>query len=344
MAPPSPLAGPEPSDGLPSIPVIDADGSEDPALTAMRQAPDQARLLLDVASRTYTPIGLRVADALSRRWSNRFEPHYAGAVAEMDRHVTQTLGRRGTYLLNHSYEWGCTAGAVEDPDGGVTLLRTLDWPLEGLGRGLVVTRWTGAAGPILSVTWPGYVGMLSGLAPGRFAIAINQPPLPLPWAGRAGGWVWARFRVWRSGALPPERLLRIVFETCPDFDAAVAMLRQTPICLPAVFTVAGPRPGQAIVIERTESQAFVPAEPAAANHWAGVGTPNGTPRDRTSGERRTAMVSLVHSPPAWSLDWAVPPVLLPATRLTMMANPATGRVLVRGYESDGPATRLLALP
>jgi len=35
------------------------------------------------------------------------------------------MGRPGAYLLNHSYEWGCTAGVAADPDGGATLVRDL---------------------------------------------------------------------------------------------------------------------------------------------------------------------------------------------------------------------------
>src|SRR5262249_40440392 len=73
---------------------------------------------------------------------------------------------------NYSYEWGCTTGAAPDGDG-VTLMRTLDWPFDGLGRALVVMRQQGAAGPYLSVTWPAFAGVLTGLAPGRFAAAIN---------------------------------------------------------------------------------------------------------------------------------------------------------------------------
>jgi hypothetical protein len=35
----------------------------------------------------------------------------------------------------------------------------------------------GPAGEYYSVTWPGYVGTLTALAPDRFAAAINQAPL-----------------------------------------------------------------------------------------------------------------------------------------------------------------------
>jgi hypothetical protein len=67
--------------------------------------------------------------------------------------VARSIGRPGAFLLNYSYEWGCTTGALPDARaGGMTLLRTLDWPFDGLGRALVVTRQQAEAGVYLSVT------------------------------------------------------------------------------------------------------------------------------------------------------------------------------------------------
>src|SRR5262249_60435679 len=112
--------------------------------------------------------------------------------------------------------WGCTTGAADDPvRGGTTLLRTLDWPFDGLGRAVVVARQRGAAGDYLSVTWPGFVGVLTGLALCRFAAAIHPPPVPLPLLGKPLGWTAARLRVGRSTALPPSHLLRLALRSYP---------------------------------------------------------------------------------------------------------------------------------
>ena len=57
-------------------------------------------------------------------------------------------------------------------------VRTLDWPFKGLGRHIAVARMRGAGGgDFFSVTWPGYVGALTAMAPGRFAACINQAPM-----------------------------------------------------------------------------------------------------------------------------------------------------------------------
>ena len=77
------------------------------------------------------------------------------------------------------------------------MLRTLDWPLRGLGRNVVVATIEGAAGIYKNVTWPGFVGVATAMAPGRFSGAINQPPMrkwsPSCWLD----WGINRCRLWR---------------------------------------------------------------------------------------------------------------------------------------------------
>ena len=323
-----------------AIPLIDVEPHCEPALAALRAEPERLALLLASARRSYTGPGVVLADRLTRLWAGRVAGPYAGAVSAVD----AAAGRRGAFLLNHSYEWGCTSAAMDDPAlGGSTLLRTLDWPFNGLGRGLVVTRWSGRAGPYLSATWPGFVGVLTGLAPRRFAAAINQPPLPLPGWGKAIGWLAARAKVWRSRALPPSHLLRLAFDTCADFEQAVTLIRRTPICIPAAFTLAGSRDGESLVIERGETASFTPVDAVAANHWTGMAGGRGRPRNNTSLSRHVAMCALSRAAPDWSLGWLKPPILQADTRLAVMANPASGRLVVQGLESTGPTTPVLAI-
>jgi hypothetical protein len=136
---------------LPTIPVIDALASEDPAIAAAQAEPERLAVLMDSARRTYTPMGIRWADARSQVWHARSTSPYVDAVAR----VAQTIGRPGAFLLNYSYEWGCTTGAAADGEG-VTLMRTLDWPFDGLG-------WAGLWSPCAS---KGRQGRISA-SPGR---------------------------------------------------------------------------------------------------------------------------------------------------------------------------------
>jgi hypothetical protein len=148
-------------------------------------------------------------------------------------------------------------------------------------------------------------------------------------------------RVNRSSALPPSHLLRLAFDSCRGFTEAVELIRATPICLPAIFTIAGAGAGEAIVIERTENLAFESAMPIAANHWTAHPGPCGRPRNLSSIPRRSAMVSIVTQKQDWSFDWLEPPILQRDTRLAVMANPKTGRLLVQGLEKTGAVTQNL---
>ena len=102
---------------------------------------------------------------------------------------------------------------------GPVLRRTLDWPFPGLGRLVEVTRQRGAAGDFLNVTWPGFAGVLTAVAPGRFAASINQAPMRRRTS--SGLAAVARLRAERPRGLlapaagrRPSICLRIAFETC----------------------------------------------------------------------------------------------------------------------------------
>jgi len=197
----------------------------------------------------------------------RAENPYLGEIEA----IAALAGRRGAYALNTSYEWCCTCGVGEDPQGGVRLLRVLDWRQSGLGRALIVVWQRGPAGDFANITWPGFVGVITAMAPGRFAVAINQPPMMSWRLSPPIDWLVGRVGVWRSRDLPPAHLLRQVCETCASYDEARQRLLSTPLCLPALFTLAGTEPGQGCVIERTQHCAAERAMPAAAaNHRVAV--------------------------------------------------------------------------
>ncbi len=159
----------------------------------------------------------------------------------------------------------------EGPDGPV-LRRTLDWPFPGLGRLVEIVRQRGPAGDYLNVTWPGFAGVLTAVAPGRFAASINQAPMR---RRTAAGWLlWLDYALnavqafCSSGRPPPEHALRLAFETCATFDEACRFLAATPVARPVLFLVTGPMPGERILIERNGKQARLYADrTVVANAW-----------------------------------------------------------------------------
>lgn len=324
------------SPGLPEIPIVELAAS-DAAELATRET-GRAMALAEGAREFYPRWLLALGDFRSRRWLVRQNNPYLG---EIDR-IAATLRQPGVHMLNLSYEWACTTGATDDRGGGVRMLRVLDWPMPGLGRNLAVARHRAAAGDWLNVTWPGFSGVLTGMAPGRFAAAFNQPPLRKRTPCFATDWIADRMVVGRSRALPPAHLLRRVFDSCRDYEAAKAMLRDTPICLPAFFVLSGTKRGEATVIERLETSAQMHEAPAAvANHWLGIAQ-GGSPRGAYSQLRRKLMVDWLerHAGP---FDWLAPPILNGDSRVAVEANAATGELAVMGFEPEGQATRLLRI-
>ncbi|TVR96080.1 MAG: hypothetical protein EA406_12795 [Rhodospirillales bacterium] len=322
---------------LPEIPYYDV-GREGP-VALVDLAADHLGQIVTEARRHYGGLALRVGDRATAQWLTRNGNPYRQEIAEIARRILIP----GAFLLNLSYEWSCTSAAGPDPGGpGTRLMRTLDWPLDGIGRTVVVARHETAAGPYFNVTWPGYVGVLTAMAPGRFAAAINQPP-----AGRISGscwfdWAIHRTGVWRRSALPPAHLLRQVFEQCADFQEAKSALTETPLCIPAFFTLAG-ADEEGVVIERQEHRACVHAAPfSISNHW--IGFPMGGYHDRgTDTVGRRAAMDQVRDEVANDFTWVTPPILNRKTRVAVIASARRETLLVQGWEREQPATRVLSL-
>lgn len=301
--------------------------------------------LMAAARRHYTGPVLKAGDHLSRRWLRRTANPYGEEIAA----VAAIAGAPGAVMLNLSFEWACTTSLAPDPGGpGMRLLRTLDWPLDGLGRNLVAAERRGRAGRYLDVTWPGFAGVLTGLAPGRFAAAINQAPMHSRTAFLVTDWALARVHAWRQCALPPAHLLRRVFDECATYGEAKRLLCETPLCLPVLFSLAGIEAGEGCVIERLEGAAAVHAAPSdapigAANHWLDFDG-GGRAKDRERGEDSHGRLALMRALAPQAGDdfaWLKPPILNPTTRLAVSANARTGALRVQGWESGGPASRVL---
>jgi hypothetical protein len=315
------------------------------------EAPEHARALRDDCA-AWLPraaiASLPVIDALTRRWLRRSCSPY---VAEVEQ-IATGLGYPGIWFFNGCYQWGCTTLAHEE-GGKPWLMRTLDWPFPGLGRHVEVAHMRGPAGDFDAVTWPGYVGALTASAPGRFAAAINQAPM---WRRTRHPWLRTydlalnAARTWRIRFIPPDHLLREVFETCKNFAEARLRLETTPVARPVIYTLIGCKPSERCVIERTEKTCNSrEQDTAAANDWL---CPKPPWEARVSSEvmftrsyeeaadnSRTRRDQLAAWPGEFAdgtFDWVTPPVLNAFTRLAVEMCPATGVLRAIGYEKmDG---------
>lgn len=337
---------------LTSIPVVDVrDGGP---VRHAQQACERARALRDACLAWFPRLAhpaTPLLDAVTRRWLLRSRSPYIQEIAA----ISAELKFPGIWFLNGSYEWGCTSLGREQ-DGAPWLARTLDWPFPGLGRHVEVARMAGAAGEFWSVTWPGFVGVLTATAPGRFAACLNQAPL---WRRTRHPWLRIydvalnALSTWSLPHIPPDQLLRQTFEECHTFQEAKARLETTPIARPAIYVLVGCRKGERCVIERTEEGCSSRSEDtSAANDWlvarepweARVGgdqamTCSYEDAAGRSRARREAISAWNGSFAAESFAWVTPPVLNRYTRIAAEMCPASGTLRVLGYERLASAER-----
>jgi hypothetical protein len=331
---------------LSPIPVVDV--REGGTLRHAQEHSERARALRDTIIAWFPPFIrplVPMLDGIARRWLLRSQSPYVDEVSA----IVDLLGSPGIWFLNGSYQWCCTAHAREE-DGVPWLARTLDWQFPGLGRFVAVARMRGPAGEYYSVTWPGYVGVLTALAPDRFAAAINQAPLrrrtldprlrPFDLAAN----LVTTLR--HSRAIPPDHLLRHVFETARDYAEAKRMLQATPVARPVIYTLVGCRAGERCIIERTEVGERTRCDDlVAANDWLDslprwegriVATKMLTSTFEEAAENsRLRCEGLFQWRGSFALDsfaWLVPPVLNRCTRIAIEMCPARSILRAVGYE------------
>ena len=332
---------------MPVIPVIDIRDGGPPRHA--RQGRARARALRDSCLRFFPRAALPLIptlDWLSHRSLKRAHSPYFGEIAE----IAAALDFSGVWMLNASYQWGCTARAVEE-EGTPWLVRTLDWPFHGLGHHTELAYMRGEHGDFINVTWPGYVGVLTAIAPRRFAAALNQAPMRRwsrhPWL-RPYDYAANTITATKiAGRMPPDQLLRRAFELCADFGAARRMLEATPVARPVIYTLVGCARNERCIIERTET-GFETREDdtCAANDWVpcrpGWEGRIGMRRFLVSsfadaaGYSRARRESLAGWNGQFSLrgfDWVREPVLNPYTRLAVAMSPGRGILRVVGYDS-----------
>jgi hypothetical protein len=310
-----------------------------------------------LAAHPLLPLAARLGDRVSRRWLERQADPYLAEI----RHVAERLARPGAYFLNIIYEWACSSSVAPDPAGeGMRLIRVLDWGLAGIGRYLVLARFASAAGPYVSATWPGYVGVLTAMAPGRFAAAINQAPR-LPVSGIAA--VDAAVNRWRmlrrAGTVPAAHLLRRVCETASDYPAALAMLadERVTVAMPALFVLSGVARGEGAVIEAQGRERRIHRAAAAdrftigvANDWLN-GDWRGSPRPhaaewdkrmapRENNRIRRAAICALQGGDFTGAAALAAPVLNSHTVLVAAMNAARGRIMVEALDHVAEAGSL----
>jgi hypothetical protein len=96
-------------DTLVDIPYVDA--TEGGALDVARAEAGRFQAVIRAGREHYGALPIGIGDIVSRHWLHR---QHSPLASEIDA-VAAEAGKRGSWLLNLSYEWSCTTGAGPDP-------------------------------------------------------------------------------------------------------------------------------------------------------------------------------------------------------------------------------------
>jgi len=140
------------------------------------------------------------------------------------------LTKYGEYKYN--FTW-CSSAAVYTKSGMVHT-RNMDWPMDELKRKTIELEFHGAkAGSFTAITFPGYTGVLTGIAPDRFSASINM--------------MIEDYGISLRGK-PISFILREVFEECESYEDAVEFLEHSDSFAPGFIHIVGIEEGENNVI------------------------------------------------------------------------------------------------
>lgn len=333
------------------IPFVDLRGKT--PVDLLRSYPDSARALILAARRSYgiyshmiSGIMLPFIDRKSHAWLTRTRNPFLHEIESFD----SVLGIRGVFSLNLSYEWGCTSGAYRN-DESVAMMRVLDWPFPKLGKNVLVILQGSKAGDFYNVSWPGVSGVFNAMAPGRFCAALNLAPMRRHGKNFIFDWLKNRKIALSQAGLPPAHLLRQVFQQAENYEEAKAMLANTPLAVPAIFTLTGLNAGEGCVIERLENEAQVrelgaDLQVTASNQFNSSLAKGTKPRPffDSPGRFRQSCSLQGHEVMQKNFSWLRAPMLNRCTRLCMVADAKAGSLTVQGFEGVTAVTEVFDLP
>ncbi|HKT19437.1 MAG TPA: hypothetical protein VJR47_15420 [Stellaceae bacterium] len=339
------------SHGIAEIPLVQVDAHASAAMCRhdLDRMEALVRSALSRRSHFLLPLVAEIVDKISRAWLARQIDSYLEEIC----HVATLLGRPGAFFLNAVYEWSCSTSVGPDLAApGARMIRVLDWGLAGMGKHAIIARHETPHGAFYNATWPGYAGIVNAMAPGRFCAAINQAPrMPILGFGPLDDMI-ARLRIFAANDTTlASHLLRRVFETAPDYAAAVAMLADPSVSLaaPALFTLSGVEADEGCVIEAFGKERRVHRTGHAqggvlgiANQWLSPDL-KGKARNESitvapalkpeanNALRRAIVTELQRHPFRGSAD-LMEPVLNSHTVMVMTGNAATGELTVEALD------------
>eukprot|EP00927_Polykrikos_kofoidii_P053005 TRINITY_DN470_c0_g2_i1.p1 TRINITY_DN470_c0_g2~~TRINITY_DN470_c0_g2_i1.p1 ORF type:complete len:509 (-),score=81.83 TRINITY_DN470_c0_g2_i1:80-1606(-) len=147
-------------------------------------------------------------------------------------------------------------------------IRTMDWDLAQLQELTVEVDFVKNGCTVFSATtWPGYVGVLTGVKVGVCSISVNYRRSPLgaenPVKGIVENMMRGLMRAW-----PVSFLVREALDSCTSFDEAVGALSCSDLMAPTYIIMAGPTEGDGVVITRNRTYVATGNDEQSPPQWS----------------------------------------------------------------------------
>ncbi len=184
----------------------------------------------------------RASGALHQVLGGKHEDEIADIAGALDVSPSEVVLANAAYDISSV---GCTTIAAPSTKGPIHA-RNLDWPFPRglLKKHVVVARMcNGAFGSYALVTFPGVFGALTGIAPGRFSIAVNFV------THAKDSSIKGLVKRSLAGFWPVAWAVRHAFDAAKSFEQAVRVLQEQFLLSPVLLTIVGTRLSDRLVIE-----------------------------------------------------------------------------------------------
>ena len=297
---------------------------------------NKTKELVNLSLSNHSKLYLSFFDKIAKKFLQRSESPYLDEV----NYASKILKINGLYAFNCLVEYACSSTFISYKNSTI-LVRALDWYID-IGKYTIVNQVQTKYGPYYSITWPGFVGIVQGCAPKRFAVALNMAPEKIYGLGKKIDNMIERTLTFSSKHLPTSHLLRLVLETCANYKTAVNMLLTTPTSTPALFIITGISSEEGCIIEKLNKKNLIHLKKnCITNHWINKQF-KGRARPIDSKARLRVLQQISYNAPA-SFNWVKEPVLNDNTVLTLEMDARENIINLQSWSNKIPTSNIISL-